>query len=90
MCSKWGDGTIPHLPPPPPHPQYTSEIHDYYSEPNVHCSKENAEATCPENMVSFRVLWNKHSYDVTLSANETVGNLKKHIETLTGQEMYQN
>ncbi|CAB3980708.1 Ubiquitin domain-containing UBFD1 [Paramuricea clavata] len=48
------------------------------------CSQENSETTCPENMISFRVVWNKKNYDVTFNANDTVENLKKHIETLTG------
>ena len=76
---------------PPTH--YIPEIHScYFSEPKypIQCSDANAEAACPENMVSFRVVWNKHNYDVTFNANDTVGNLKKHIETLTGQEICEN
>ena len=47
------------------------------------CSSESAETTS-ENIVSFRVVWNKKNYDVTFNANVSVGNLKKHIESLTG------
>ena len=48
------------------------------------CSSESAE-TSLENVVSFRVVWNKKNYDVTFNANESVGKLKKHIESLTGK-----
>jgi hypothetical protein len=37
-------------------------------------------------MISFRVVWNKKNYDVTFNANDTIENLKKHIETLTGDD----
>ena len=44
---------------------------------------------CPENMISFRVVWNKKNYDITFNANDTVANLKKHIESLTGWRSFQ-
>lgn len=48
------------------------------------CSQENSEPSYSDSLISFRVVWNKTNYDVTFDVNDTVGNLRKHIETLTG------
>lgn len=42
------------------------------------------ESKAVVDMIHFRIIWNKQNYDVTFDPNETVRNLKKHIETLTG------
>lgn len=49
------------------------------------CAKDNSSSQLsPEDMISFRVVCNKKNYDVSFNAKDTVENLKKHIETLTG------
>lgn len=58
------------------------------------CSENNDASECkhentstlfsPEDMISFRVVWNKKNYEVKFNAKDTAGNLKKHIESLTG------
>ncbi|KAK3705208.1 hypothetical protein QZH41_013999 [Actinostola sp. cb2023] len=45
--------------------------------------EDDAEKTPPE-LVNFRIVWNKKSYDVEFDVNQTVDQLKEHIQTLTG------
>ena len=46
--------------------------------------QSTAQELSPEDMISFRVVWNKKNYEVHFNSKDTVGNLKKHIESLTG------
>lgn len=47
------------------------------------------ESKAVVDMIHFRIIWNKQNYDVTFDPNETVRNLKKHIETLTGLQKHE-
>ena len=38
--------------------------------------------------MTFKVIYKKQKYDVTLPIDETVLNLKDHINTLTGRESF--
>lgn len=45
--------------------------------------EDDLEKTPPE-LVNFRVVWNKKSYDVQFDVDLTVDQLKEHIQGLTG------
>lgn len=38
----------------------------------------------PKETVTFKVVFNKKKYDVTFALEDTVADLKTHLETLTG------
>ena len=49
-------------------------------------ASESAETSSePKEMVDFKVIYNKVKHDVSFALDDTVANLKGHIQTLTGR-----
>lgn len=62
------------------------EEEEVNSKAEKECTENDDESTIqisPEDLINFRVVWNKKNYEVEFDANDTVENLKKHIESLT-------
>jgi hypothetical protein len=51
-----------------------------------HASSEekNSDDTPPAEELSFRVVWKKQVFEVSFGAEQKIGKLKEHIQTLTG------
>lgn len=42
------------------------------------------EAKSDDQMIAFRIVWKKKTFDVEFKMDQTVGQVKKHMEKLTG------
>lgn len=57
---------------------------------NVHCAASCVYANIQifkslvDDVVSFRVVWKKHTYSITFPLDQGVSKLKEHIHILTG------
>jgi cobalamin biosynthesis protein CobT len=51
--------------------------------------EQNTVKSCQE-LVNFRIVWNKKNYDVEFDVGQTVDKLKEHIQELTGINKHLN